>query len=93
MDTQKAGDIMDDYSYEKEHAEAVRKMAAECTVLLKKDGQFPVKEPGRVALFGSGARNTIKDGPAGVRISKDYIEDENIISSMGFTARREGIFA
>ncbi len=86
MDTQKAGDIMDDYAYEKEHAEAVRKMAAECTVLLKKDGQFPIKEPGRVALFGSGARNTIKGGTGSGEVNSRYfVNIEEGLKSAGFT--------
>ena len=36
--------------YEIQHAQTVRKLSAECTVLLKKDGHFPLKEPGRHTL-------------------------------------------
>lgn len=49
-------------AFEKEHIEFVRKAAAECTILLKKDGSFPLEQPGKIAIFGSGARRTIKGG-------------------------------
>lgn len=47
---------------EKEHQAAVRKLAAECIVLLENDGALPLKNKGKVALYGSGARYTIKGG-------------------------------
>lgn len=49
-------------TFEKEHVKFVRKSAAECTILLKKDGSFPLEQPGKIALFGSGARRSIKGG-------------------------------
>lgn len=49
-------------AYEVEHIEKLRKYAPECTVLLKQDGRFPLKTPGKVALYGNGARRTIKGG-------------------------------
>lgn len=48
--------------YEKEHLAQVLENAAECTVLLKKNGKFPVKKAGKIAAFGSGMRYTIKGG-------------------------------
>ena len=45
--------------YEEEHLNIVRSMAPECTVLLKKDGTFPMKEAGKIALYGNGVRKTI----------------------------------
>lgn len=48
--------------YEKDHLEYVLNHAGECTVLLKKDGKFPVEKPGKIAAFGSGMRYTIKGG-------------------------------
>lgn len=53
-------DLVNDY--EIEHKSALRKMAPECMVLLKYDGSFPIKEPGKIAVYGNGARNTIKGG-------------------------------
>lgn len=49
-------------AYETEHMEKLRKIAPECMVLLKNDGSFPLGEPGRIALYGNGARNTLKSG-------------------------------
>ena len=48
--------------YEKEHIESMRALAPECMVLLKKDGEFPLDEPGKIAAFGSGVRHTVKGG-------------------------------
>jgi len=42
--------------YEKEHNARLRMLAPECTVLLKKNGDFPLSAPGKIALYGSGAR-------------------------------------
>ncbi|MCR5415317.1 MAG: glycoside hydrolase family 3 C-terminal domain-containing protein [Pseudobutyrivibrio sp.] len=48
--------------FEIEHAKRVRKISPECTLLLKSNGLLPLKEMKKVALFGSGARKTIKGG-------------------------------
>ena len=45
--------------YERKHIEILRDSLAECTVLLKTDGSFPLAEAGELALFGSGARQTV----------------------------------
>lgn len=48
--------------YEKEHLNYVLENGAECTVLLKTNGKFPLEKPGKIAAFGSGMRYTIKGG-------------------------------
>ncbi len=48
--------------FEIKHNEALRKIAPECTVFLKKNGDFPLEQTCRLALYGSGARQTIKGG-------------------------------
>ena len=48
--------------YEREHLNALREANAGCTVLLKKSGAFPLAQPGKLALYGSGARHTVKGG-------------------------------
>ena len=48
--------------YETEHLETIRRLAPECMVLLRSDGSFPLDAPGRIALYGSGARRTVKGG-------------------------------
>ncbi len=48
------------FDYERKHLEMLRKELAGCTVLLKTDGSFPLPKPGPIALYGSGARHTVK---------------------------------
>ncbi len=48
--------------YENEHLALVLENAAECTVLLKTNGKFPIEKAGKIAAFGSGMRYTIKGG-------------------------------
>ena len=48
--------------YERQHNEILRRFGAECAVLLKTDGSFPLAAPCELALYGSGARRTIKGG-------------------------------
>ena len=48
--------------FEREHLKALRALAPECMVLLKKNGDFPLSAPCEVALYGAGARETIKGG-------------------------------
>lgn len=53
------GDI---YEYEKGHMTILRRISPECMVLLKYDGSFPLEGAGKIALYGSGARKTVKGG-------------------------------
>ncbi|MCM8712051.1 glycoside hydrolase family 3 C-terminal domain-containing protein [Clostridium sp. SYSU_GA19001] len=57
-----------------EHAEAVRKLAGECMVLLENDGTLPLKEVHKnIALYGSGARRTIKGGTGSGDVNSRYV--------------------
>ena len=48
---------------EKENQALVRSLAGECMVVLENDGTLPLKKEERtVALYGSGARHTVKGG-------------------------------
>jgi beta-glucosidase len=47
---------------ELEHLKLVRELAPQCMVLLENDGTLPLKKKGNIALFGSGARRTVKGG-------------------------------
>ena len=51
--------------YEKDHISIVRKLSSECMVLLKSDGSFPLEKTGKLALYGKGARHTLKGGTGG----------------------------
>ncbi len=47
---------------EREHTALVRRLAGQCAVLLENDGTLPLAGPGRIALFGNGARQTVRGG-------------------------------
>lgn len=73
------------YDYEREHIKALRKLNAECTVLLKKDGSFPLDKAGDIALFGSGARNTLKGGTGSGEVNSHYfVTVEKGLKNAGF---------
>lgn len=59
--------------------------AAECTVLLKKSGQFPLDKPGKIAAYGSGLRYTIKGGTGSGEVnSKETFTIEQGLERAGF---------
>ena len=79
-------------NYEIEHQEEVRRLAGECMVLLENDGILPLQSDAKkLALFGTGARHTIKGGTG----SGDVNVRENIsiaqgLESVGFEFVTEG---
>lgn len=73
-------------SYEEEHLNMMRSMAAECTVLLKKDGTFPLKKAGKIALYGNGARKTIQGGTGSGGVNTRFsVNVEEGLKHAGFT--------
>lgn len=73
------------FDYEKEHIHALRNYLPECTVLLKKDGKFPIDTPCKVALYGSGARHTIKGGTGSGDVNSRYfVTVEKGLKNAGF---------
>ena len=71
--------------YEIQHIETLRKHAAECTLFLNKNDEFPIDRPGRVLLVGSGARNTIKGGGGSGNVeSRYYTTCEEGLEAAGF---------
>ena len=44
------------------HLNTVRELASECMVLLENGGALPIRNPGKIALFGNGARHTVRGG-------------------------------
>lgn len=62
----------------------VRAIAGDCMVLLKNDGALPLKQKGRIALYGNGARATVKGGTG----SGDVYVRETVSVEEGL--RREG---
>lgn len=72
--------------YEQAHAAAVRQFGAECAVLLRSDGAFPLLNPGEIALFGSGARKTVKGGTGSGEVNSRYfVTIEKGLEAAGFT--------
>lgn len=58
--------------YEKAHNSFLRENGGECTVLLKKDGHFPLSDEKKIALYGSGARNTVKGGTGSGEVNSRF---------------------
>ena len=72
--------------YEIEHNQIVRELGAECTVLLKTDGAFPLDKPCKLALYGSGARRTVKGGTGSGEVNSRYfVTAEEGLEAAGFT--------
>ena len=76
--------------YEREHIERLRNALAECTVLLKTDGSFPLREAGDLALYGSGARQTVKGGTGSGEVnSRFFVSVEEGLKAAGFRITTE----
>ena len=58
--------------YEKDHLDFVLNNAAECAVLLKSNGDFPIDKPGKLAAFGAGLRYTIKGGTGSGEVNSRF---------------------
>ncbi|MBR4579484.1 MAG: glycoside hydrolase family 3 C-terminal domain-containing protein [Oscillospiraceae bacterium] len=73
-------------NYEQEHARFLRSAGAECAVLLKQNGAFPLSGPGDLALYGSGARRTVKGGTGSGEVNSRYaVTIEEGLEAAGFT--------
>lgn len=54
-------------------------------VLMKSDGSFPLEKPGKIALYGNGARRTLKGGRGSADVNvKSYTTVEQGLSNAGF---------
>ena len=72
--------------YEREHNAILRRLGAECAVLMKSDGTFPLSAPCELALYGSGARKTIKGGTGSGEVnSRTFVTAEDGLEAAGFT--------
>ncbi|MBE6967781.1 MAG: hypothetical protein E7444_05015 [Ruminococcaceae bacterium] len=72
--------------FEQAHYAALRALAPECAVLLKKNGDFPLNAPCAVALYGAGARETIKGGTGSGNVNvRHYTTVEEGLENAGFT--------
>ncbi|MCR5468367.1 MAG: glycoside hydrolase family 3 C-terminal domain-containing protein, partial [Lachnospiraceae bacterium] len=70
---------------ERKAKERVLAVAGECAVVFENDGVLPLKEKGNIALFGRGARLTIKGGTGSGDVnSRDYTTIEQGFEQAGF---------
>lgn len=70
---------------EKEHMDLSRKMAGECMVLLENDGVLPMAAS-KIALFGNGARETIKGGTGSGDVNSRFVINvEEGLQKAGFS--------
>jgi len=80
------GESMDGNAVEREHNAKMRRLGPACAVLLKSDGSFPLPGPGEIAIFGSGARRTVKGGTGSGEVnSREYVTIEQGLENAGFT--------
>lgn len=71
--------------YENINLELLRDHLSECTVLLKKDGNFPLENPGNIAAYGNGVRKTIKGGTGSGEVNSRFmINIEDGLKKCGF---------
>lgn len=71
---------------EKKHLALLRSHLAECTVLLKSNGDFPLDAPCKLAAYGSGVRKTIKGGTGSGEVnSRCFVNVEQGLENAGFT--------
>ena len=71
--------------FEKEHINAVRAMSPECMVLLKNEKVLPLDSSCRLALYGSGARHTIKGGTGSGDVNvRHFVNVEEGLEKAGF---------
>ncbi|MBR6235768.1 MAG: glycoside hydrolase family 3 C-terminal domain-containing protein, partial [Spirochaetales bacterium] len=72
--------------HERKHLEMLRPALAECTVLLRNSGTFPLDGPCRIAAFGNGVRRTVKGGKGSGEVNSRYfINVEKGLEDAGFS--------
>ncbi len=80
--------IMKLEKHEQEHLEKIYSRMGECIVLLKKNGDFPLKEASEIALYGNGGRLTVKGGTGSGEVnSRFFVNCEEGLEDRGFTVR------
>ncbi|OUM59687.1 glycoside hydrolase family 3 protein [Piromyces sp. E2] len=88
-DTNSAETVGDMNQYEIDHINTIDKYIAECTVLLRRNGDFPIgNEFKEVYLFGNGGRKTIKGGTGSGDVnSRSFETIEQAFTNAGFTVK------
>lgn len=71
---------------EKRNMERSRKIASQGMVLLKNNGALPLTAPAKIALFGNGARWTVKGGTGSGDVNSRFVVNvEKGLEEAGFT--------
>ena len=71
---------------EQAHSDYIRAISGECMVLLENDGVLPLAGPREVALYGNGARATVKGGTGSGEVNSRYsVSVEQGLEAAGFT--------
>ena len=71
---------------ERDHMELSRRLAGECIVLMENDGTLPLKSRGKLALYGNGARQTVKGGTgSGDVYTRSSVNIEQGLENAGFS--------
>lgn len=74
---------------EQDHAQLVRTISGECMVLLENDGTLPLS-PCRIALYGNGARHTVKGGTGSGNVnSRNDINVDQGLREVGYQITTE----
>lgn len=73
-----------------DHKRLARELAGECMVLLENDGTLPLQTAGNIALYGNGARRTIKGGTGSGEVNtRDNVTIEEGFVHAGYTVTTE----
>ena len=76
---------MEEFAYEAAHLGKLRPRLAECVVLLKTNGDFPLGEAGKIAAYGRGVRNTIRGGTGSGEVNvRHFVTVEEGLTQAGF---------
>ncbi len=71
---------------ELDHQALSRRVAGECPVLLENDGALPIPKGTKIALFGNGARQTIKGGTGSGDVNtRENVNIETGLEKAGYT--------
>lgn len=72
------------------HTAFSRAAAGECMVLLENDGTLPVSAPGKLALYGNGARRTVRGGTGSGDVNaRSSVSIEQGLKNAGFIITTE----
>ena len=74
-----------------DHMALSRSLAGECVVLLENDGTLPLSGPGKLALYGDGARHTIRGGTGSGDVNtRSDVNIEQGLEKAGFQITTKG---